>query len=253
MGGAARCTPTNTFGVWDGDTLVPWPRPIRAWMTREILALESLDPRHTRERFGPVRSVRPEHVFELGFEAVNRSSRHKSGMSPYAFHASCAGATTSQPARPISWLPCRRWRDEPQPGTTPAGRLVRVERLALVAVPARDVAALSRRRIRVAAHAHRQRQDTAMFGDRCLQAMIDPPPSPRRASAVRPLQVLWVTPLRALASDNRACTAGRGRWVAAWMACRPALAVTPATANDDRHARAASTYWSRRRNHWRCC
>lgn len=42
----------------------------------------------------------------------------------------------------------------------------------------------------------------AMFGGPLLQAMIDPPPSPRRASAVRPLQVLWVTPLRALASDT---------------------------------------------------
>ncbi|WP_401739480.1 ligase-associated DNA damage response DEXH box helicase [Stenotrophomonas pavanii] len=42
----------------------------------------------------------------------------------------------------------------------------------------------------------------AMFGGPMLQAMIDPPPLPRRASAVRPLQVLWVTPLRALASDT---------------------------------------------------
>lgn len=42
----------------------------------------------------------------------------------------------------------------------------------------------------------------AMFGGPLLQAMIDPPRSPRRASAVRPLQVLWVTPLRALASDT---------------------------------------------------
>jgi len=42
----------------------------------------------------------------------------------------------------------------------------------------------------------------AMFGGPLLQAMIDPPPLPRRASAVRPLQVLWVTPLRALASDT---------------------------------------------------
>ena len=42
----------------------------------------------------------------------------------------------------------------------------------------------------------------AMFGGPLLQAMLDPPPAPRRASAVRPLQVLWVTPLRALASDT---------------------------------------------------
>ena len=37
--------------------------------------------RNTLERFGPVRSVSPLHVFELGFEGVNRSSRHKSGVA----------------------------------------------------------------------------------------------------------------------------------------------------------------------------
>ena len=42
----------------------------------------------------------------------------------------------------------------------------------------------------------------AMFGGPLLQAMIDPLPKPARANAVRPLQVLWVTPLRALASDT---------------------------------------------------
>lgn len=42
----------------------------------------------------------------------------------------------------------------------------------------------------------------AMFGGPLLQAMIDPLPAPPRANAVRPLQVLWVTPLRALASDT---------------------------------------------------
>ena len=42
----------------------------------------------------------------------------------------------------------------------------------------------------------------AMFGGPLLQALIDPLPRPARASAVRPLQVLWVTPLRALATDT---------------------------------------------------
>ena len=42
----------------------------------------------------------------------------------------------------------------------------------------------------------------AMFGGPLLQAMIDPLPAPPRANAVRPLQVLWVTPLRALAGDT---------------------------------------------------
>ncbi|WP_312710121.1 ligase-associated DNA damage response DEXH box helicase [Stenotrophomonas sp.] len=42
----------------------------------------------------------------------------------------------------------------------------------------------------------------AMFGGPLLQALIDPPPAPARANAVRPLQMVWITPLRALASDT---------------------------------------------------
>ena len=37
--------------------------------------------RHTRERFGPVRHVEPIHVFELGFEGIARSPRHRSGIA----------------------------------------------------------------------------------------------------------------------------------------------------------------------------
>ncbi|MEN0045361.1 MAG: ATP-dependent DNA ligase, partial [Pseudomonadota bacterium] len=37
--------------------------------------------RNTRERFGPVRSVEPVQVFELAFEAIARSTRHKSGIA----------------------------------------------------------------------------------------------------------------------------------------------------------------------------
>jgi hypothetical protein len=190
-----------TFGVWDGDTLVPVAKAYSGLDDKEILALDRWIRANTRERFGPVRSVRAEQVFELGFEAVNRSSRHKSGIA-VRFPASCAGATTSPPARPISWPRCRRWRDEPQPGAAPAGRLVRGARLALAAVPARDVAALSGRRSGLLHTPTGSGKTLAMFGGPLLQAMIDPPPAPRRASAVRPLQVLWVTPLRALASDT---------------------------------------------------
>ena len=37
--------------------------------------------RNTLERFGPVRSVRPELVFEIAFEGIQESSRHKSGLA----------------------------------------------------------------------------------------------------------------------------------------------------------------------------
>jgi len=48
---------------------------------KEILALDRWIRAHTLERFGPVRSVQAMQVFEIGFEAVNRSTRHKSGIA----------------------------------------------------------------------------------------------------------------------------------------------------------------------------
>ncbi|RYZ72903.1 MAG: ATP-dependent DNA ligase [Lysobacteraceae bacterium] len=70
-----------TFGVWDGDALVPVAKAYSGLDDKEILALDGWIRANTLERFGPVRSVRAHHVFELGFEAVNRSKRHKSGIA----------------------------------------------------------------------------------------------------------------------------------------------------------------------------
>lgn len=70
-----------TFGLWDGDALVPVAKAYSGLDDREILQLDRWIRAHTLERFGPVRSVQAQHVFELGFEAVNRSSRHKSGIA----------------------------------------------------------------------------------------------------------------------------------------------------------------------------
>lgn len=70
-----------TFGVWDGDALVPVAKAYSGLTDAEILKLDRWIRRNTTDRFGPVRAVTPEHVFELGFEGVNRSSRHKSGVA----------------------------------------------------------------------------------------------------------------------------------------------------------------------------
>jgi len=70
-----------TFAVWDGDTLVPVAKAYSGLDDKEILSLDSWIRANTLERFGPVRSVKAHHVFELGFEAVNRSKRHKSGIA----------------------------------------------------------------------------------------------------------------------------------------------------------------------------
>ena len=70
-----------TFGVWNGDELVPVGKAYSGLDDKEILALDRWIRSNTRERFGPVRSVKAEQVFELGFEAVNVSKRHKSGIA----------------------------------------------------------------------------------------------------------------------------------------------------------------------------
>jgi DNA ligase-1 len=70
-----------TFGLWDGDALVPVAKAYSGLEDAEILELDRWIRAHTIERFGPVRSVQAQHVFELGFEAVNASSRHKSGVA----------------------------------------------------------------------------------------------------------------------------------------------------------------------------
>ncbi|MGY1459585.1 MULTISPECIES: ATP-dependent DNA ligase [unclassified Luteimonas] len=70
-----------TFGLWDGDALVPVAKAYSGLDDAEILRLDRWIRAHTLERFGPVRSVEAVHVFELGFEGVNRSARHKSGIA----------------------------------------------------------------------------------------------------------------------------------------------------------------------------
>ena len=70
-----------TFAVWDGEKLVPVAKAYSGLSDDEIDELDRWVRRHTTERFGPVSAVEPVHVFELGFEAIARSTRHKSGIA----------------------------------------------------------------------------------------------------------------------------------------------------------------------------
>jgi DNA ligase-1 len=70
-----------TFGVWDGGTLVPVAKAYSGLTDAEIDELDRWVRRHTVERFGPVSAVEPVHVFELGFERIAPSTRHKSGVA----------------------------------------------------------------------------------------------------------------------------------------------------------------------------
>jgi DNA ligase 1 len=70
-----------TFGIWKGDELVPFAKAYSGLTDEEIREVDAFIRRNTLERFGPVRTVRPELVFELGFEGIQRSPRHKSGIA----------------------------------------------------------------------------------------------------------------------------------------------------------------------------
>jgi DNA ligase-1 len=70
-----------TFAVWDGDALVPFAKAYSGLTDEEIREVDAFIRRNTLEKFGPVRSVKPELVFEIGFEGIQRSPRHKSGIA----------------------------------------------------------------------------------------------------------------------------------------------------------------------------
>jgi DNA ligase-1 len=70
-----------TFGVWHEGELVPIAKAYSGLSNEEIDEMDRWIRRHTQERFGPVRHVEPVHVFELGFEAIAKSTRHRSGIA----------------------------------------------------------------------------------------------------------------------------------------------------------------------------
>ena len=70
-----------TFGVWDQGELVPIAKAYSGLSNEEIAEMDKWIRRHTRERFGPVRHVDPVQVFELGFEGIAASPRHRSGIA----------------------------------------------------------------------------------------------------------------------------------------------------------------------------
>jgi DNA ligase-1 len=70
-----------TFALWQGEELVTFAKAYSGLDNQEIDELDKWIRRHTIEKFGPVRSVEPIQVFELGFEGIAESNRHKSGIS----------------------------------------------------------------------------------------------------------------------------------------------------------------------------
>ncbi len=103
-----------TFGIWDGDRLVSFAKAYSGLTDAEIRTVDDFVRKNTVEKFGPVRTVKPELVFELGFEGINLSSRHKSGIA-------------------VRFPRMLRWRTDKKPGD--ADTLERVKALLAVAAP----------------------------------------------------------------------------------------------------------------------
>ncbi|XDA96877.1 ATP-dependent DNA ligase [Sulfitobacter sp. LCG007] len=70
-----------TFAVWNGKDLVPFTKAYSGLTDVEFREITAWVRRNTQQRFGPVRQVTPEHVFEIAFEGIQKSSRHKSGVA----------------------------------------------------------------------------------------------------------------------------------------------------------------------------
>ena len=71
-----------TFAVWNEEgELVPFAKAYSGLTDAEIRRVDNFVRRNTKETFGPVRSVTPQLVFELAFEAIQKSTRHKSGVA----------------------------------------------------------------------------------------------------------------------------------------------------------------------------
>jgi DNA ligase 1 len=70
-----------TFAVRDGDQLVTFTKAYSGLTDKEFAQIDSFVKRNSIEKFGPVRTVKPELVFEIAFEGIAASNRHKSGVA----------------------------------------------------------------------------------------------------------------------------------------------------------------------------
>lgn len=70
-----------TFGVWHEGELVPIAKAYSGLSKEEIMQLDKWIRKNTMEKFGPARKVKAEQVFEIAFEGIQKSNRHKSGIA----------------------------------------------------------------------------------------------------------------------------------------------------------------------------
>jgi DNA ligase-1 len=70
-----------TLAVWKDKELVPVTKAYSGLSDDELSEMDRWIKKHTLEKFGPVRSVEPRHVFEIAFEGIQPSQRHKAGVA----------------------------------------------------------------------------------------------------------------------------------------------------------------------------
>ena len=70
-----------TFALWQGEDLVPFTKAYSGLTDAELAEISKWLRKNTLQRFGPVRQVTPHHVFEIAFEGLHESPRHKSGVA----------------------------------------------------------------------------------------------------------------------------------------------------------------------------
>ncbi len=70
-----------TFAVWHGDQLVPFAKAYSGLTDEEIRRVDAFVRRHTLDRRGPVRFLEPRLVFEIAFQEIHPSTRHRSGVA----------------------------------------------------------------------------------------------------------------------------------------------------------------------------
>mgnify|MGYP002021088751 FL=1 len=70
-----------TFGVWKENNLVPIGKAYSGFTNQELNELDQFVRKKTINRFGPVREVEKKVIFEVAFDSITKSSRHKSGIA----------------------------------------------------------------------------------------------------------------------------------------------------------------------------
>ena len=70
-----------TFAVKDGNELITFTKAYSGLTDKEFAQIDYFVKRNSLEKFGPVRTVKPELVFEIAFEGIAASNRHKSGVA----------------------------------------------------------------------------------------------------------------------------------------------------------------------------